>query len=461
MKSGITSLIFIAFTFLTISQLSAQRSFGLEFDSRSYENSVRRALLVDADKKDLPLSASVKEFSPKPLSQRMESTSPGWAAAYGARTIMEAKRLGMKSYDEIKRICYSPVFNYHLAKPDHAEDCSGTVPLPSVLETMKTYGTPRYIDFRKSCPTQVDEDVYIKASEHRISDYYRIFNEDDNMVRKVEAVKQSLANGSPVVTGMYASPSFENVRDEFWQPRENLDREVHPGHALVVVGYDDTKFTGAFEVLNSWGMDWGNDGYMWIRYKDFAEFTVYGYELFILDPASSTTGILSGEVEIPLLDGTEMQFTLALENDGYYKTTTAYEDNTSFNLVVRSLEKSFVYVVGSDQTEAIYDIYPDPWLSPAIPYNNHNLIIKELGIDDTPGSNYLVVLFSRRELSKEYLFDKLNEFKGKEFHDKFHIAFYDRLVPAEKIQFASDKIKFEGTQDDKDLIGIIIEIVHN
>lgn len=460
MKSRLIFLLLVIIFHYLPFQSVAQRSYGLEFDSQLYKNSPSRALLISTEYKDFPPSATLKQFCPKPLSQRMENTSPGWAAAYGARTIIEAKKLGMETYDEIKRICYSPVFNYHLAKPDHAADCSGPVQLSKVLETMKTYGTPTYMDFRKSCPVEVSEEVYIKAYEHKIADYYRIFNEEDEMITKVDAVKQSLTNGSPVIIGMYASPSFENVKDEFWQPRENIDREVHPGHAMVVVGYDDTKFTGAFEVMNSWGTDWGNEGFMWIRYKDFSEFVTYGYELFVFDPATSSSGNLSGEVEIPLLDGSKMEFSLALENDGYYKTNVKYDDFTNFNLVIRSLEKSFVYVFGSDQTEEIYDIYPDPWISPAIPYSNHDLIIKELGIDDTPGSNYLCILFSRRELTKSYILDRLNGYKGKEFKDKFFIAFYDRLVPADKINFSGDKIKFEGTRTDKDFIGVIVEILH-
>ena len=153
MKARLSPLILVFLVLYVPYQLNAQKSYGLEFDSQRYKNSASRAFLINAESRELPLSASLKQFCPKPLSQRMENTSPGWAAAYGARTIMEAKKLGMQSYDEIKRICYSPVFNYHLAKPDHAADCSGLVQLPKVLETMKTYGTPKYMDFRKSCPT--------------------------------------------------------------------------------------------------------------------------------------------------------------------------------------------------------------------------------------------------------------------------------------------------------------------
>ena len=36
------------------------------------------------------------------------------------------------------------------------------------------------------------------------------------------------------------------------------------GHAVVIVGWDDSK--SAWRVKNSWGTDWGENGYMWIAY---------------------------------------------------------------------------------------------------------------------------------------------------------------------------------------------------
>lgn len=46
------------------------------------------------------------------------------------------------------------------------------------------------------------------------------------------------------------------------------------GHAFVIVGYDDSGFW----IQNSWGTDWGNDGFAHISYEDWLE---HGYDTWV------------------------------------------------------------------------------------------------------------------------------------------------------------------------------------
>ncbi len=443
----------------------AQEQKGLEFDDDQYNITQSQATLIRGVYTPLPDSASIKQFSPKPLSQRLDNTSPGWAAAYGARTILEAKRRNLTNKIEIRNISFSPVFNYFLAKPDKAQDCSVPVKLPDVLESMKKYGVPKYIDFRKACPSGITDEIFIHAAENRIDDYFRLFSMTDDHDRKIEAVKRSLSKGAPVIIGMHIPKSFELVKDMFWVPREQFHPDEQPGHAMVVVGYDDSKFTGAFEVMNSWGADWGNEGYMWIRYKDFAEFTRYAFEIFVLPGSNEDAIDLAGKVEIPLLDGSKMKFTLVDESRAYYKTVNNYGDNTEFKVLVSSMESAFVYIIGSDETEDIFPLFPDEGTSAVLPYKNSRVILPDEDnfwiMDDVPGNGFLCVIFSKEELWLKQIESDLIALKGRPFIDKIQTTLLDKMVVPENIDFESENISFEGKTKGKVLAAIIIEIQHN
>ena len=47
------------------------------------------------------------------------------------------------------------------------------------------------------------------------------------------------------------------------------------GHAMIAVGYDDTR--KAFRIQNSWGRGFGEGGYSWLGYDFWARNTEVGY----------------------------------------------------------------------------------------------------------------------------------------------------------------------------------------
>jgi C1A family cysteine protease len=108
-----------------------------------------------------------------------------------------------------------------------------------------------------SCYTDAERELLLK------------YQSVDNTV--LDDLKAALVQG-PVVGGFSVYDSFESdaVAATGIVPMPNLDSEsVQGGHAVLLVGYDDTK--QVFIVRNSWGPDWGMNGYFTVPYAYFTD----------------------------------------------------------------------------------------------------------------------------------------------------------------------------------------------
>lgn len=86
-----------------------------------------------------------------------------------------------------------------------------------------------------------------------------------------QRIKAALIKNGVVGTALsWSSKFFNQTNATFYQPVANTDEA---NHAVAIVGWDDTKKTqavkpGAWLIKNSWGSEWGKQGYFWISYED-------------------------------------------------------------------------------------------------------------------------------------------------------------------------------------------------
>lgn len=80
------------------------------------------------------------------------------------------------------------------------------------------------------------------------------------------SLKSVLASGTPVVFGFTVYSAFESpeVAQSGIVPMPSPSDQVVGGHAVVLIGYDDSK--DRFRVRNSWGTGWGLNGYFEMPY---------------------------------------------------------------------------------------------------------------------------------------------------------------------------------------------------
>ncbi|MDH6128277.1 C1A family cysteine protease [Kitasatospora sp. GP82] len=91
------------------------------------------------------------------------------------------------------------------------------------------------------------------------------------VVQELSQLKGCLAAGFPFVFGFTVYSSFESpeVAKTGEAPMPSPSDQVLGGHAVLAVGYDDS--TQRFLVRNSWGPDWGLDGYFTLPYAYLTE----------------------------------------------------------------------------------------------------------------------------------------------------------------------------------------------
>jgi len=83
----------------------------------------------------------------------------------------------------------------------------------------------------------------------------------------VEQIKQALVDHGPLVTSLQVTPAFQAYKGGIFRDDSPPPKEPTSGHAVVIVGWDDSKAKGGcWRIENSWGERWGELGFMWIIY---------------------------------------------------------------------------------------------------------------------------------------------------------------------------------------------------
>ena len=104
---------------------------------------------------------------------------------------------------------------------------------------------------------------YKEAEGNKIKSYHRIDQSND-----INQLRACLNAGSPFVFSFIVYPSFYQAPPSGVVPvptaSEKSKNPHPPGHACVAVGYNDKSKT--IRVLNSWGKNWGDNGFFYMPY---------------------------------------------------------------------------------------------------------------------------------------------------------------------------------------------------
>ena len=403
-------LYIIAIALLATVSVDAQTyGLGCIYDAEADGKVPFRPKLMTRDYTVLPKAYSLKQYCPTPKSQGPHGTCTSWSTTYAARTICEAVSNDWTNKDTITKEAFAPIFIYK--QLDSQPGCNMGASVARALELLKRKGAPKLRSFDVLCTDFIPSVLYTEAYNYKIDDYTSLFNGVD----KVSAVKKALAENHPVVFAMDVYESFDKC-DSLWNGVLDVKRG---GHAMCVIGYDDEKYGGAFEIMNSWGTWWASSGYVWIKYEDFRKNANYAYDVYVKKriqpkpipaPIPQPTPIqkkysMAGNMYIVERDGGGTP-QVAIDEKGdipYYFLAEYNPSGKKFRLVVSNHEPAWVYVIASDLQNQVTKLFPyADNISAYLNYKENNIAIPdethEFELDATPGTDYFCVLYSQHVL---------------------------------------------------------------
>ena len=251
---------------------------GLILDSKEYNNTRQWEPKNEQgfSASDLPSSISYRKYTPNIQSQEDEATCVGWSVAYAQLSTQQNLLMGVTNPTEKIFRSMDPFFLYGYIKDYSDKWCQEGTSIAYAMQVLMEKGTKPWIwDPWLACNsrTTFSEFTTALASNYVISDYTAVPYDD-----LVLNVKKALFYELIVSVGVNLTESFQAgsaAKYGLWTPSSS--EKPIGGHAMCVVGYDDTKFGGAFEVMNSWGKEYGDRGFVWIKYSDFKKYVAEAY----------------------------------------------------------------------------------------------------------------------------------------------------------------------------------------
>lgn len=477
--------------FLVICGHALLQAQGLKINDDAYINIPRKTSTLTTND-TLPESVDLSGYVPTVINQGKLGTCVAVSSAYYARTILEAIRLGVTDKATIDDLRFSPSFLYNAIKDSTDQNCLIGTEISAALEFMKNTGVLKYSQL--NYPSCGENPKIAVPQDSRILDYIKLFGLTERG-DVIAPVKKALSEKTPVIVGIQVTPSFEELGgwQRFWRKillflgiRTNEDyalwdpsktnKDTKGGHAVCIVGYDDTKFGGAFKAVNSYGEKWGDNGFFWISYTDFDTYAKYGFQAYARPAKDAGRVQLSADVTInypPYRPDNLSAFVKGNSSNQMvaYSLLEPQPSGTEYKFYADIIDqKGYLYLVGAnDSNPETSLLFPTPGKnlneSPFIGANT-KLILPSPEFDriyrlnDETGIEYWLFLFSEEPIEIEKYVDKMNAEKGS-FSERAIEAFGEEMIPYQKVNYKEKKIGFvlEGNHTGK-IVPLLISLKH-
>jgi len=331
---------------------------------------------LSANSVALPSAIEFQDAMPPIGNQGRYGTCTAWATAYYARTIMSAREKGLSAAElNDPQNIYSPL-DMFLSTPYHGANCGGSN-IYQAFATMQKRGVATLADVPYENLGNCSQNSSATAREYAAGKIEHFRRVD---VKNINEIKAFIQRGCPVVVACNMGPNTmgglagEVILSDIPDPSK--------GHAMCVVGYDDDKGpNGALKIVNSWGDNYGDNGYMWVDYNFFISkgFCRFGY---VIEADKGTAPLIDANVINPALQVDGMDLLTVYLDDRKGEATT---ERPSPGLRDRSVHYN-VFNKGNKAITAAQDwniIYY--YYNAFDPENDYGIIFYDYYTDDVAG----------------------------------------------------------------------------
>ncbi|MBI1343823.1 MAG: peptidase C1A papain [Terrimonas sp.] len=415
-------------------------------------------------KNALPEAVSLLRYAPTRLNQGQQGSCVAWSSAYGAQTILTAAATGA----DPNTIRFSPSYLYNQIR---LEGCQGSYVQRAMEAMQRNGGLPlsQYPYNEQDCDRTPGATDLQKGRQNAIHGFTRLTSGDNINKISVRAVKEHLAKDAPVVIGMMVGQSFMQpmMGQELWRPAGmDASQMGMGGHAMCVIGYDDTKYGGAFQIMNSWGPEWGKDGIGWVRYADFKDYVKEAYGIDPL-PKRSAVDHIPLECTIGLLRNDNKQY-INLRNAGnnFFETVSPISVGTRFKMEVENATECYIYIFGEEVDGTSYVLFP--YLKPGETVSKHSPYCgitgyrlfprsQSLTADDKGTRDYIAIVVSKEQLDYDAINQQISQGTATDYAGKVNAALKNLAIRSTRFNSTGEgTIHFKADDAENAVVATIV-----
>lgn len=430
-------------------------------------------------------SFSLSEYLPPVADQGTFGTCVSWATTYYGMTILDNIRNNKKDSHSLSSY-FSPMLTHDLSRI-RLDSCEEGTYIPRALDVLKYFGATNIDYYGLECRDGLEdiyyndimsyndrsekeiEKIFKSARNNRLSGYNYLGKYD-----LINKVKYFLNEKMPIIISVKQYNSIEEsnfVGKDTWNGVIENDYS-YGGHALCVIGYDDNKLGGAVQIINSWGTDWGSNGFFWIRYADFEKVVKGAYAMNGISQLNESKVINDFDLEITFVGKNsklmeienkfvfyqDLQFVRGGFPAKKYKILYDSTSKEEYRFAINSKKDVYFYYITNEEdqyygSKLVLNYPVGHSSSNFLDSNNSGVILPESSYDfyEIPKSrdSYIVFLFSTQKLEIDELNLKLSTYKN--INPFLENTFLDDLIlsqPNEKIKGWNNELLCLGVSND-------------